>query len=65
MAKVNKDHFKEDQAFVNGMECGVNMVKAIFEMPTYEREKKFFETDVARILDKFDFSQIKEILGRR
>ena len=65
MAKVDKHHFDDDMTFVNGMECGVNMVKAIFEMSVGERINTFGTSDVASILDKFDFAQIKEILGRR
>lgn len=65
MAKVEKWHFDRDRAFTNGMEEGVGMVKRIFEMLTYEREMLFDETDVAKILDKYEFWQIKEILEGR
>ena len=60
--RVDKHHFDTDKAFVDGMECGVNMVKGIFELTVSERINRFGMTDVASILDSFDFAQIKELL---
>lgn len=65
MAKVDKHHFDSDKAFIDGLEAGVNMVKGIFELSIHERINKFGMTDVASILDTFDFAQIKNLLEAR
>lgn len=49
-----------DNAYIQGMEDMTNIIKAIFELTTGEREKKFGSVFVADILDKFDFQQIRE-----
>ena len=48
--------------YINGLEAGVNMVKAIFELPVDKRKKFFGSDNVANILDKFDFIQIHELI---
>lgn len=60
MAKVDSKHFENDKAYVQGMSDGVEMVKALFEMSTDERQEKFGHFLVAEILDNFDFIQIRE-----
>lgn len=65
MAKVSTHHFDEDRAFVNGMEAGVLMIKQIFEMTVNQRINKFGMSDVASIIDTFDFAQIKNLLEAR
>ena len=50
--------------YINGMEDGVMMVKRIFELSDNERIKHFGAIRVDRILDKFDFQQLHEILQR-
>lgn len=52
-----------DREYINGLEDGVNMTKAIFALSTSERESRFGSADVAQILDKFDFAQIKELMS--
>ena len=59
MAKVNLTQMKLDASYINGMEHGVNLVKDVFSMTVGERKIVFGESDVAKILDKFDFIQIK------
>ena len=53
-----------DRNYIDGMSDGVLLVRRIFELDRYDRIKLFNESDVAKILDKFDFQQIREILGR-
>lgn len=49
--------------YTQGMEDGVILVKQIFELSQVERVNKFGSRNVADILDKFDFIQIKEKLA--
>ena len=56
--------FEIDSAYIQGLEDGVNMVKAIYECSTGQRKEIFGETEVARILDKFDFAELREIISR-
>lgn len=49
--------------YTQGMEDGVILVKQIFELSQVERVNKFGSRNVADILDKFDFIQIKEKLS--
>ena len=53
-----------DRNYIDGMSDGVLLVRRLFELDRYDRIKHFNESDVAKILDKFDFQQIREILGR-
>lgn len=59
-----EERIKSDMNFIDGMECMYNCIKAIFECSTGQRKEIFGETEVARILDKFDFAQLQEILKR-
>ena len=56
------DRIHADGCFVQGLESGVGLVKSIFEMTAMRRKEIFGETDVARILDKFDFMELYEIV---
>ena len=52
-----------DNAYIQGMEDFYNIMKAIYSLDRFEREKYFHESKVSNILDKFDFEQIREIVN--
>ena len=56
--------FEIDSAYIQGLEDGVNMIKAIFECSTSRRKEIFGETNVASILDRFDFIQIRNLIAK-
>lgn len=62
MAKVDKSYFDNDISYTNGIEAGVELVKNIFELTTFQRYEKFKLTDVASILDRYDFTQLMAIM---
>lgn len=62
MAKVDIRHFDKDLAFVNGVEAGITLVKRIFELSVSDRTNMFGESNVASILDRYNFAEISEIL---
>ena len=49
-----------DKQYVDGLEAGVTLVKAIFALPAYERKAVFGTSDVATILDRFNFAELNE-----
>ena len=53
-----------DKDFINGFESGITLVKAIFALPTYERETIFGTVNVATILDRFDFAELYERMSQ-
>ena len=55
---------KEDSNYYLGMETGVRIVKEIMSLSVGERKERFGKTDVASILDDFDFRQIKNLMDR-
>ena len=55
---------KEDKNYYLGMEHGVGIVKEIMALSISERKERFGKTDVASILDDFDFRQIKNLMDR-
>lgn len=61
MAKVNPNHFENDRNYCQGMEDMLNLIRRIFELDTYQRQKYYHESDVAKILCMFDFAQLREI----
>ena len=64
MARVDKHHFVSDKAFADGMECMYLCIKSIFECTTSQRKEIFGETDVANIIDKYDFITLHETVRR-
>lgn len=52
----------QDKDYISGLEDGVGLVKAIFELSIKERKRLFGTESVPEILDKFDFQQISELL---
>lgn len=52
----------QDKDYISGLEDGVGLVKAIFELGIRERKRLFGTESVPEILDKFDFQQISELL---
>lgn len=62
MAKIETGHFNNDKLYVQGLEDGVNMIKAIFELSIDERMERFGKANISQILDEYDFQQIKERL---
>ena len=65
MAKTDLAMLKDDMTYISGMEEGVEIVKAIFALTAQERKDRFGTSDVANILDKFDFVQCQNILSRK
>jgi len=58
------DRVKADENYIQGVEDGVNMIKAIFECSVSRRKEIFGETNVASILDRFDFIQIRNLITK-
>ena len=50
--------------YYNGMEVGVQIVKDILALSSQEREERFGKSDVAAILDDFDFEQMRNIMSK-
>ena len=55
---------KEQNCYIQGLEDFFNDIKAIFECSVSQRKEIFGETDVANILDKYDFVTIHETVRR-
>lgn len=49
-----------DSDYIQGMEDFYNIIKAIYELTYEERIRTFGVSHVSRIIDKFDFQQIRE-----
>ena len=47
-----------------GLEIGLRMVKEIFALSKSERVERFGKSDVAAIIDDFDFGQLKNLMSR-
>ncbi len=47
--------------YVQGLEDMHTIIKSIFELPVDERKSKYGSSDVATILDRFDFAQLLEL----
>lgn len=63
MKELTNEYAAElDRNYLNGMEDGFLMVRKILEFPAETRKKFFYDTDIAKILDRFDFQQIHELL---
>lgn len=62
MAKVDLHHFDKDLAYINGVEAGITLVKKVFELTVDERLTLFDESDVATILDDYNFAEISDLL---
>jgi hypothetical protein len=45
--------------YIDGMRDMYNIIRAIYELPVGERVKKYRSADVATILDRFDFQQLR------
>ena len=65
MARVEKNHCVADDNYIQGLEDCYRMIKAIFEMDVASRIRYYGNTSVARILDRFDFAQIRNIYDRQ
>lgn len=50
----------EQDSYIQGQEDMYNTLKAIYELTFDEREKRFGETAISYILDKFDFHEVYE-----
>lgn len=63
MKELTNEYMEElENNYISGMEDGVKMVKTILGLPRDIRKKFFYDTDIAKILDHFDFQQIHELL---
>ena len=63
MKELTNEYMEElENNYISGMEDGVIMVKKILGLPRDIRKKFFYDTDIAKILDHFDFQQIHELL---
>ena len=65
MAKVDKKHFENDEAYINGMEHMYDIIKRILELSLEERTSRFGSPNLPTILDKFDFAQLRERMVER
>lgn len=54
---------KEQDSYIQGLEDGIEIVKAIYSLDRFDRQKYFHETKVSNILNRFDFAQIREIVN--
>lgn len=52
----------EQNHYIQGLEDGIGLVKTLFSLSLDERLDKFGEHQVATILDRYDFTEIKERL---
>lgn len=52
----------EQNQYIQGLEDGIGLVKALYSLSIDERLDRFEEHQVPTILDKYDFAQIKERL---
>lgn len=64
MATVEREHHALDTSYINGMEDMRDIIKRIYELDRIERKKYYHGIDIARIIDRFDFSQLREIDSR-
>lgn len=55
-------NFDRDLSFCNGIECGIGLVKKLFELTVDERMTLFDESLVANIIDRYNFAEIMEAL---
>ena len=51
----------KDNDYIDGFEDGVLLIKNILSLSVEERLRRFRSADIAVILDKFDFQQLKEL----
>lgn len=51
-----------DKSYVDGLEQGIEIVKAILSLDVDTRKAKFGSSDIATILDRFDFAQLNEMV---
>lgn len=51
--------------YVQGMEDMYNIVKALYELPVDERVAKYRTSDVAQIIDRFNFAQLRTMHERK
>ena len=62
--KPDLTQMKDDMTYINGIEQGIEIVKSIFSLSKDDRKERFGSTDIATILDSFDFVQIQNEMSR-
>lgn len=60
MAKIDKGHFDKDSLYTQGLEDMYSLIKSVFELSIDDRVERFGMANISKILDTFDFQQIKE-----